>query len=170
MKMNLRGMAKHMYSRVITAMAADNTLSMCYTFAALPDGAKSIILKSGYFSNSYIIGERKAMAADEAAKELEERAAAIVERKLRKIDHITAVAFLAEYISRKRKDIKTPDTIVTVSRPIYQVQQYGRKTEFKTKRAALKLANDLAVYGVTDAVTVYEVSGELYKEIYRRKN
>lgn len=52
----------------------------------------------------------KGMAAEEAAKELTERAAACVSRKLRKIDTICAVAFLAEYISRQRKAIETPET------------------------------------------------------------
>lgn len=100
---NLKGMAKHTYNRVMSAMAEDNEPSMCHTFAALTEGAKAIALQSGKFSNLYIRGERKGMAAEDAAKELTERAAACVSRKLRKIDHICAVAFLAEYISRQRK-------------------------------------------------------------------
>lgn len=100
---NLKGMAKHTYNRVITAMAEDNDRYMGHTFAALTDGAKAIALQSGKFSNLYIRGERKGMAAEEAAKELTERAAVYVTRKLRKIDMICAVAFLAEYISRQRK-------------------------------------------------------------------
>lgn len=100
---NLKGMAKHTYNRVISAMAEDTTATMLHAFAALTDGAKAIALQSGKFSNLYIRGERKAMAAEEAAKELTERAAACVSRKLRKIDMVCAVAFLAEYIARQRK-------------------------------------------------------------------
>lgn len=100
---NLKGMTKHTYNRVMSAMAEDTTAAMLHTFAALTDGAKAIVLQSGKFSNLYIRGERKGMAAEEAAKELTERAAACVSRKLRKIDTICAVAFLAEYISRQRK-------------------------------------------------------------------
>lgn len=100
---NLKGMAKHTYNRVTAAMAEDTTAAMCHTFAALTDGAKAIALQSGKFSNLYIRGERKGMTAEEAAKELTERAAALVSRKLRKIDMVCAVAFLAEYISRQRK-------------------------------------------------------------------
>lgn len=100
---SLKGMAKHTYSRVMSAMAEDNDRYMGHTFAALTEGAKAIALQSGKFSNLYIRGERKGIAAEEAAKELTERAAACVSRKLRKIDHICAVAFLAEYISRQRK-------------------------------------------------------------------
>lgn len=100
---NLKGMAKHTYNRVTTAIAEDTTTAMLHAFAALTDGAKAIALQSGKFSSLYIRGERKGMAVEEAAKELTERAAAGVTRKLRKIDHICAVAFLAEYISRQRK-------------------------------------------------------------------
>lgn len=100
---NLKGMAKHTYNRVMSAMAEDTTAAMLRAFAALTDGAKAIALQSGKFSNLYIRGERKGMAAEEAAKELTERAAACVSRKLRKIDMVCAVAFLAEYISRQRK-------------------------------------------------------------------
>lgn len=71
---NLKGMAKHTYNRVMSAMAEDNTAAMLHTFAALTDGAKAIALQSGKFSNLYIRGERKGMAAEEAAKELAERA------------------------------------------------------------------------------------------------
>lgn len=99
----LKGMAKHTYNRVMSAMAEDNEPSMCHTFAALTDGAKAIALQSGKFSNLYIRGEHKGMAAEEAAKELTERAAGCVTRKLREIDMICAASFLAEYISRQRK-------------------------------------------------------------------
>lgn len=100
---NLKGMAKHTYNRVTTAIAEDTTTAMLHTFAVLTDGAKAIALQSGKFSNLHTRGERKGMAVEEAAKELTERAAGCVTRKLRKIDHICAVAFLAEYISRQRK-------------------------------------------------------------------
>lgn len=90
-------------------MAEDTTAAMLHTFAALTDGAKAIVLQSGKFSNLYIRGEHKGMAADEAATELED-AAVLVSRKLRKIDHICAVAFLTEYISRQRKADETPAT------------------------------------------------------------
>lgn len=100
---NLKGMAKHTYNRVMSAMAEDTTAAMLHTFAALTDGANAIALQSGKFSNLYIRGERKGMAEEAAAKELTERAAACVSRKLRKIDMVCAVAFLAEYISRQRK-------------------------------------------------------------------
>ena len=106
----IKGMAKHTYNRVMSAMAEDTTAAMLHTFATLTDGAKAIALQSGKFSNLYIRGERKGMAVEEAAKELTERAAAGVTRKLRKIDHICAAAFLAEYISRQRKAIETPET------------------------------------------------------------
>lgn len=107
---NLKGMAKHTYSRVATATAEDTTAAMLHAFAALTDGAKAVALQAGKFSNLYIRGERKGMAVEEAAKELTERAAAGVTRKLRKIDTVCAVAFLAEYISRQRKAIETPET------------------------------------------------------------
>lgn len=99
----LKGMAKHTYNRVMSAMAEDTTAAMLHTFATLTDGAKAIALQSGKFSNLYIRGERKGMTAGEAAKELTERAAACVSRKLRKIDMVCAASFLAEYISRQRK-------------------------------------------------------------------
>lgn len=110
---NLKGMAKYTYNRVMSAMAEDTTAAMLHTFATLTDGAKAIALQSGKFSNLYIRGERKGMAVEEAAKELTERAAAGVSRKLRKIDHICAVAFLAEYIARQRKADETPATDTT---------------------------------------------------------
>lgn len=100
---NLKGMAKHTYNRVMSAMAEDNDLYMGHTFAALTDGAKAIALQSGHYIAAYYRGERKDMAAEEAAKELTERAAVYVTRKLRNIDMICAAAFLAEYISRQRK-------------------------------------------------------------------
>lgn len=106
----LKGMAKHTYDRVMSAMAEDTTAAMLHTFAALTDGAKAIALQSGKFSNLYIRGERKGMAAEEAAKELTERTAAGVSRKLRKIDMVCAVAFLAEYISRHRKADEPTET------------------------------------------------------------
>lgn len=106
----LKGMAKHTYNRVMSAMAEDTTAAMLHTFATLTDGAKAIVLQSGKYSNLYIRGERKGMSAEEAAKELTERAADGVSRKLRKLDHICAVAFLAEYIIRQRKAIETPET------------------------------------------------------------
>lgn len=74
---NLKGMAKHTYNRVMSAMAEDTTATMLHAFAALTDGAKAIALQSGKFSNLYIRGDRKGMAAEEAAKELTERAAAL---------------------------------------------------------------------------------------------
>lgn len=107
---NLKGMAKHTYNSVMSAMAEDTTAAMLHTFAALTDGAKAIALQSGKFSNLYIRGEHKGMAAEEAAKELAERAAGCVTRKLRKIDMVCAASFLAEYISRQRKAIETPET------------------------------------------------------------
>ena len=99
----LKGMAKRTYNRVITAMAEDTDAAMCHTFAALTDGAKAIALQAGHFSNTYIRGNAKYLDACAAAEELEAKASAKTERKLRKIDHICAVAFLAEYIARQRK-------------------------------------------------------------------
>lgn len=107
---NLKGTAKHTYNHAINAITEDSTPAMLHAFAALTDGAKAIVLQSGKFSNLYIRGERKGMTAEEAAKELTERAAGCVTRKLRKIDHICAVAFLSEYISRQRKAEETPET------------------------------------------------------------
>lgn len=114
---SLKGMAKHTYNRVMSAMAEDNEPSMCHTFAALTDGAKAIALQSGKYSNLYIRGERKGMTAEDAAKELTERAAACVSRKLRKIDMVCAVAFLAEYISRQRKADEPTTTEPTTTEP-----------------------------------------------------
>lgn len=107
---NLKGMAKYTYNRVMSAMADDTTAAMLHTFAALTDGAKAIALQSGKYSNLYIRGERKDMAAEDAAKELAERAAGCVTRKLRKIDMVCAASFLAEYIARQRKAEETPET------------------------------------------------------------
>ena len=107
---NLKGMAKYTYNRVMSAMAEDTTAAMLHTFATLTDGAKAIVLQSGKFSNLYIRGEHKGMTAEEAAKELTERAATGVTRKLRKIDTICAASFLAEYIARQRNSIETPET------------------------------------------------------------
>lgn len=107
---NLKGMAKHTYNRVMSAMAEDTTPAMLHAFTALTDGVKAIVLASGRISNAYIRGTLKSVAADEAATELEDAAAVLVSRNLRKIDHICAVAFLAEYISRQRKAIETPET------------------------------------------------------------
>lgn len=107
---NLKGMAKHTYNRLMSAMAEDTTATMLHAFAALTEGAKAIALQSGKFSNLYIRGEHKGMTAEEAAKELTERAAACVSRKLRKIDTVCAVAFLAEYISRQRKADEPTET------------------------------------------------------------
>lgn len=106
---NLKGMAKHTYNRVMSAMAEDSDPAMLHTFAALTEGAKAIALQSGNFSNLYIRGINKGMTAEEAANELTERAAALVSRKLRKIDMICAAAFLAEYISRQRKEAEQPE-------------------------------------------------------------
>lgn len=114
---NLKGMAKHTHNRVMSAMAEDTTAAMLHAFAALTDGAKAIVLQSGKLSNLYIRGERKGMAAEEAAKELTERAAGCVTRKLRKIDMVCAVAFLAEYISRQRKANEPTTTEPTDNTP-----------------------------------------------------
>lgn len=114
---SLKGMAKHTYNRVMSAMAEDTTAAMLHAFATLTDGAKAIALQSGKFSNLYIRGERKGMAAEEAAKELTERAAACVSRKLRKIDMVCAVDFLAEYISRQRKADEPTTTEPTDNTP-----------------------------------------------------
>ena len=101
-------MAKHAYNRVMSAMAEDSDPAMLHAFAALTDGAKAVALQSGNFSNLYIRGINKGMTAEEAANELTERAAALASRKLRKIDMICAAAFLAEYISRQRKEAEQP--------------------------------------------------------------
>lgn len=106
---NLKGMAKHTYNRVMSAMTEDSDPAMLHTFAALTEGAKAIALQSGNFSNLYIRGINKGMTAEEAANELTERAAALVSRKLRKIDMICAASFLAEYITRQRKEAEQPE-------------------------------------------------------------
>ena len=106
---NLKGMAKHTYNRVMSAMSEDAAPSMLHTFTALTDGAKAIVLQSGRFSNLYINGDLKSMTAEDAAAELTERAAGFVSRKLRKIDMVCAAAFLAEYISRQRKETEQPE-------------------------------------------------------------
>lgn len=106
----LKGQALRTYNRVMNAMAEDNTTSMYHTFAALTQQAKSMVLQSGKFSNAYVRGELKEMAIEEAAKDLTARAAACVSCKVRNIDMIIATAFLAEYISRQRKEIETPTT------------------------------------------------------------
>ena len=114
---NLKGMAKHTYDRVMSAMAEDTTAGMLHAFAALTDGAKAVALRSGNFANTFIRGEQKNTSAEEAAKELAEIAANCVTRKLRKIDHICAVAFLAEYISRHRKAEEPTTTEPTTNTP-----------------------------------------------------
>lgn len=100
---SLKGMAKHVYNRIISALAADASEYCAGAFAALTDGAKAIAYISGHFANLYIRGERKSLPVEDAAKELTERAAATAERKLRKADHVIAVAFLAEYLRRRRQ-------------------------------------------------------------------
>lgn len=109
-KNTLKGQALRTYNKVMNAMAEDNDASMLHTFAALTQQAKSIALQSGKFSNAYVCGELKGMTAEEAAKDLTARAAACVTCKVRNIDMIIATAFLAEYISRQRKEIETPNT------------------------------------------------------------
>lgn len=103
---NLKGMAKHTYNRVMSAIAEDPQPTLLRSFASLTNGAKAIAHQAGRFANLYIRGERKDMEAVDAANELTERAAACVSRKLRKIDSICAAAFLAEYIRRQRIDDK----------------------------------------------------------------
>lgn len=134
---NLKGMAKHTYNRVMSAMAEDSTAAMLHAFAALTDGAKAIALQSGKFSNLYIRGERKGMAVEEAARELTALAAAGVTCKLRKIDHICAVAFLAEYISRQRKAIETPET----PNPENNTPATMNANEINARRAANEFVN-----------------------------
>lgn len=106
----LKGRAAHTAKRIINAIQEDNEPSMCHTFAALTDGAKAIVLQAGHYSNTYIRGNASCMDAAAAAQKLETTAAANVTRKLSKIDHAAAVAFLAEYISRQRKAIEAPTT------------------------------------------------------------
>lgn len=114
----LKGIAKRTYNRVKAAMAEDKDASMCHTFAALTDGAKAKALQSGHFSNAYIRANAKCMDITAAAEELEAKASAKVERKLRKIDHIISVAFLAEYITRQREAVakeSTPETATAMN-------------------------------------------------------
>ena len=144
---NLKGMAKHTYNRVMSAMAEDSTAAMLHAFAALTDGAKAIALQSGKFSNLYIRGERKGMTAEEAAKELTERAAAGVTRKLRKIDHICAVAFLAEYISRQRK-ADEPTTEPTDNTPATMTANETKAPEsIELARAKMKASTRTIEFG-----------------------
>lgn len=147
---NLKGMAKHTYNRVMSAMAEDNDRYMGHTFAALTDGAKTIAHNSGHFANLYIRGERKGMTAEEAAKELTERAAACVSRKLRKIDTICAVAFLAEYISRQRK-ADEPTTTESTNTP----ETMNASTISAAIIAELKTRKDRSAWnkGVTEYAT-----------------
>lgn len=148
----LKGMAKHTYNRVMSAMAEDTTAAMLHTFAALTDGAKAISLQSGKFSNLYIRGEHKGMAAEEAAKELTERAAACVSRKLRKIDMVCAVAFLAEYISRQRKADEPTTTEPTDNTPS---TMNANENVSAAIIAELNTRNDRSAWdkGVTDYAT-----------------
>lgn len=133
---NLKGMAKHTYNRVMSAMAEDTNPAMLHAFAALTDGAKAVVLQAGKFSNLYIRGERKGIAVEEAAQELTERAAAGVTRKLRKIDHICAVAFLSEYISRQRKAEEAPETPSPENTPATM-----NANEINARRAANEFVN-----------------------------
>ena len=122
----LKGQALHTYNKVMNAMAEDTKVSMLHTFAALTQQAKSIVLQSNKFSNAYVRGELKEMTAEEAAKDLTARAAACVTCKVRNINIVIATAFLAEYISRQRKEIETPkhttpstsDTMNTETTPV----------------------------------------------------
>lgn len=123
-------MAKYTYNRVKSAMAEDENPHLSAAFTVLPEGAKSIALQSGHFSNLYIRGERKGMAVEEAARELTERSAACVSRKLRKIDMVCAVAFLTEYINRQRKEeepttTEPNNTTTTVNANETTVQGYS---------------------------------------------
>lgn len=143
---NLKGMAKHTYNRVMSAMAEDTTAAMLHTFAVLTDGAKAIVLQSGKFSNLYIRGEHKGMAAEEAAKELTERAAGCVSRKLRKIDMVCAVAFLTEYISRHRKaDEPTDNTPSTMNANETKVPEFSELSHTATN-IVLTAENDGDIY------------------------
>lgn len=107
---NIKGSAKHIAVRIINAMNEDKDPSMCHTFAALTDGAKAIALQAGHYSNTYVRGNANCMDVTAAAQELEAKAAANVSRKLRKIDHAAAVAFLAEYIRRWRNEVAKEPT------------------------------------------------------------
>lgn len=53
---NLKGMAKHTYNRVMSAMAEDTTPGMLHAFSSLTDGAKAIALRSGNFASTFIRG------------------------------------------------------------------------------------------------------------------
>lgn len=132
---NLKGMAKHTYNRVMSAMAEDDTQYMGHTFATLTDGAKAIALQSGHYIAAYYRGDLKGMAAEEAAKELTEHSAAGVSRKLRKIDMVCAASFLAEYIARQRKAIETPET------PTNTTPTAMNENEINARRAANEFVN-----------------------------
>ena len=149
----LKGQALHTYNRVTNAMAEDNETSMLHTFAALTQQAKNIVLHSGKFSNAYVRGEHKGMTAEEAAKDLTARAAACVTCKVRYIDIVITTAFLAEYISRQRKEIETPkpttlstsDTMNTETKTMNEVTKIY--TDYKTAvnwlHSALVLCNNI---------------------------
>lgn len=156
---NLKGMAKHTYNRVMSAMAEDNTAAMLHAFAALTDGAKAIALQSGKFSNLYIRGERKGMAAEEAAKELTDRAAAGVSRKLRKIDMVCAIAFLAEYITRQRKADEPTTTEPTDNTPLTMNTNETAETLVKCygDNEMITKANELKNAGYTRVANAYWV-------------
>ncbi len=147
-----KGMAKHTYNRVMSAMAEDTTAAMLHAFAALTEGAKAIALQSGKFSNLYIRGEHKGIAAEEAAKELTERAAACVSRKLRKIDMACAVAFLAEYIARQRKANETPETPDTDNTPSTMNANETKTPEFSQLS-----------HTATNIVLTAENDGDIYR-------
>lgn len=100
---NLKGWAKHYYNNVISAIAEDKEPSMCHSFSAMKDGAKDIVLQSLNFSNLYIMGVRKGMVVEDAAKELTERSSALVHRKISNIDKVCSELFLSEFIKRQRK-------------------------------------------------------------------
>lgn len=99
---------KETYNRVAAAIARAGTFG---AFPALPRGAMVIVLHARHFSDSYVRGERKGMTAEDAAKELTEHAAALVSRELREIDTICATIFLAERISRLRKQVEHPERL-----------------------------------------------------------
>lgn len=104
----LTGRAIQTYNRVTTAIAEDKEAYMPHAFAALTQQAKSIVLQSGKFSNAYVRGEFKNMDSEAAAMQLAARAADCVTCKVRRIDFAVAVAFLAEYIDRQRKEEAAP--------------------------------------------------------------
>lgn len=150
---NLKGMAKHTYNRVMSAMAEDDDLYMGHTFAALTDGAKAIALQSGHYIAAYYRGERKDMAAEEAAKELTERAAVYVTRKLRNIDMICAADFLAEYISRQRK-AEEPTTTEPTNTP--STMNANETTEFSELTHAGQCL-DIYLHNTSDIYERYTV-------------